>query len=81
MAYRKSTCSFPKICQHVYEFLACNMKKCVYYVIGGPYVSDQAGHRGLLSGVSRGGLRGVYKSRKCKWLVKVGVSNGVTSHD
>ena len=27
--------------------------------------------------VSKGG----YKSRKCKWLVKVGVSNGVTPHD
>ena len=29
--------------------LACNMEKMVYYVIGGPYVSDQAGlNRGLL---------------------------------
>ena len=26
-----------------YVFLACYMKKNVYYVIGGPYVSDQAG--------------------------------------
>ena len=24
-------------------FLACDMKQIVYYVIGGPYVSDQAG--------------------------------------
>ena len=34
-----------------YVFLACYMKKknCVYYVIGGPYDSDQAGlNRGPL---------------------------------
>ena len=24
-------------------FLACGMKQIVYYLIGGPYVSDQAG--------------------------------------
>ena len=31
-----------------------------------------------LSGVSRVGLMGVSKSRKFKWLVKVGASKGVT---
>ena len=30
------------------------------------------------SGVSRVGLRGVSKSHKCKWLLKVGASKGVT---
>ena len=30
------------------------------------------------SGVSRAGLRGGSKSRKCKWLVKVDASNGAT---
>ena len=35
---------------------------------------------GTFSGVSRVGLKGVSKSRKCrpKWPVKVGSSNGVT---
>ncbi len=31
----------------------------------------------MYSGVSRVGLRGVSKSRKFKWLVKVGASKGV----
>ena len=32
----------------------------------------------MSSGVSRGGLRGVSKSRKFKWLVKVSASKHVT---
>ena len=32
----------------------------------------------VISGVSRVGLKGVSERRKCKWLVRIGTSNGVT---
>ena len=61
-------------CSMVYQ--VANVQVVVDPVAGSPVVDQVAGTQD--SGVCRVGLKGVSKSRICKWLMKVGASNGVT---